>query len=75
VSEQGELTQEAAQPRLPLKGTVFISVTDKDKPAIKYKIPYITTPAAARAGVVGIAAAISGKAGVKSLQSYHQDIR
>ena len=26
--------QEAAQPPLPLEGTVFISVTDKDKPAI-----------------------------------------
>jgi carbamoyl-phosphate synthase large subunit len=45
------------------------------KAAIKYKIPYITTPAAANAAVVGIAAARAGKAGVKSLQSYHQDIR
>ena len=26
--------QEAAQPQLPLQGTVFISVTDKDKPLI-----------------------------------------
>ncbi len=44
------------------------------KMAIKHKIPYITTVAAARASVLGIAAARSGKAGVKSLQSYHQDI-
>jgi carbamoyl-phosphate synthase large subunit len=144
--------QEAALSALPLKGTVFISVTDKDKPlildtarkfqelgfrikategtgeylrqngvkcdrsfkvhehqrpniadeikskeidliintpigktsktddayirksAIKYKIPYLTTPAAAHAAVVGIAAARAGKAGVRSLQSYHQGI-
>ncbi|MEK7674865.1 MAG: carbamoyl-phosphate synthase large subunit [Verrucomicrobiota bacterium] len=145
--------QEAAQPPLPTKGTVFISVTDKEKPpildvarrfqelgfrvqatdgtcaflqhngvkcersfkiheyqrpnivdeikskeidliintpigktgksddayirqaAIKYKIPYLTTTAAARASVVGIAEHRAGRAGVKSLQSYHQDIR
>jgi len=144
--------QEAAGPPLPLRGTVFISVTDADKPAIletarqfhalgfrlkatagtcaylqqngipaelsykvhelrrphivdeikskeiqliintpigklsqyddsnirkaaiKYKIPYITTPAAARASVVGIAAYRQGRAGVKSLQSYHREI-
>jgi len=144
--------QEAAQPPLPLKGTVFISVTDKEKPAIldvarkfqelgfrikatngthqflqlngvkaelsyklhehqrpnivdeikskeihliintpigkmgqfddayirkaaiKYKIPYLTTTAAARASVVGIAEYHAGRAGVKSLQSYHRDI-
>jgi carbamoyl-phosphate synthase large subunit len=42
--------------------------------AIKYKIPYLTTPAAARASVVGIAEYRAGRAGVKSLQSYHQDI-
>ena len=145
--------QEAAQSPLPLEGTVFISVTDNDKPfileaarkfqelgfrikatsgtcaflqqnsvkaelsykvhepnrpnivdeiksreiqliintpigkmsatddayirqaAIKYKIPYVTTSAAARASVVGIAEYRSGRAGVKSLQAYHQDIR
>ncbi len=145
-------SQEAAGSPLPLKGTVFISVTDKDKPvmlptarrfaelgfrlkathstfkflqangipceisfkisehyrpniadeikskqidlvintprgktgaadgaairkaAIKYKIPYVTTTAAAKAAVAGIAAARTGRAGVKSLQGYHQDI-
>ncbi len=146
-------SQEAATPPLPLQGTVFISVTDADKPAladvaqhflrlgfrvkategtqaflerqgiasersfkvregqrpnvvdeiksgaialvintpigktsqfddayirkaaIKYKVPYLTTVAAARAAVVGIEASRSGRAGVKSLQSYHADIR
>ena len=145
-------SQEATGSPLPLKGTVFISVTDKDKPmvletarrfaelgfrlkathgtwkflqaqgvpcevsfkisehqrpnvadeikskqidliintprgktsaadgahirkaAIKYKVPYVTTTAAAKAAVAGIAAARTGKAGVKSLQSYHRDI-
>ncbi len=146
-------SQEAATPPLPLQGTVFISVSDADKPAladvaqhflrlgfrvkategtqaflerqgiasersfkvrevqrpnvvdeiksgaialvintpigktsqfddayirkaaIKYKVPYLTTVAAARAAVVGIEASRSGRAGVKSLQSYHADIR
>jgi len=146
-------SQEAATPPLPLQGTVFISVTDPDKPAlaevarhflrlgfrvkatvgtqahlarlgivaersykvregqrpnvvdeiksgaidlvvntpigktsqfddayirkaaIKYKVPYLTTVAAARAAVVGIEASRSGRAGVKSLQCYHADIR
>jgi carbamoyl-phosphate synthase large subunit len=45
------------------------------KAAIKYKIPYLTTPAAAHASVVGIAESRTGRPGVKSLQSYHQDIR
>jgi carbamoyl-phosphate synthase large subunit len=145
--------QEAAQPSLPLLGTVFISVTDRDKPAIldaarqflelgftlkatvgtcqflqqhglkaglsyklhepqrpnildeiknkeiqliintpigkasvyddgyirkaaiKYKVPYMTTTAAARASVQGILEYRKGRAGVKSLQSYHADIR
>ena len=44
------------------------------KAAIKYKVPYVTTTAAARAAVAGIAAARSGKAGVKSLQRYHADL-
>ncbi len=44
------------------------------KAAIKYKVPYVTTTAAARAAVAGIAAARAGKASVKSLQSYHADI-
>jgi carbamoyl-phosphate synthase large subunit len=45
------------------------------KTAIKYKVPYITTLAAAVASVKGIAAARrKGRGGVKSLQSYHADI-
>ncbi|MDD3179898.1 MAG: carbamoyl-phosphate synthase large subunit [Opitutaceae bacterium] len=44
------------------------------KAAIKYKVPYITTTAAARAAVVGIAEYRTGRAGVKSLQEYHADI-
>jgi carbamoyl-phosphate synthase large subunit len=43
--------------------------------AIKYRVPYVTTTAAARASVVGIAEHRSGGAEVKSLQSYHRDIR
>jgi len=45
------------------------------KAAIKYKIPYVTTSAAAHACVVGILEHRSGGAGVKSLQSYHRDIQ
>jgi carbamoyl-phosphate synthase large subunit len=45
------------------------------KAAIKYKVPYITTTAAARAAVLGIAAARSGKAVVQSLQEYHNHIK
>jgi carbamoyl-phosphate synthase large subunit len=44
------------------------------KAAIKYKVPYMTTAAAALASVKGIAATRKGRSGVKSLQSYHQDI-
>jgi carbamoyl-phosphate synthase large subunit len=144
--------EEAAQPALPLQGTVFMSVTDKDKPAIldaarkfqelgfrikatrgtqaflqqhglkvelsykihemqrphigdeiksgqihliintpigkmgqsddgyirkaavKYKVPYMTTTAAARASVLGIAEHRNGRPPVKSLQEYHREI-
>jgi carbamoyl-phosphate synthase large subunit len=45
------------------------------KAAIKYKVPYITTVTAAAAAVQGIAARRAGPAQVRSLQSYHQDIR
>jgi len=45
------------------------------KAAIKYKVPYITTLAAAMATARGIAAHRQGKSKVKSLQSYHADIR
>ncbi len=44
------------------------------KAAIKYKIPYITTLAAAIAAAKGIAAYRQGKDSVRSLQSYHGDI-
>lgn len=45
------------------------------KTAIKYKVPYITTLAAAMATTRGISAHRQGKSLVKSLQSYHADIR
>jgi carbamoyl-phosphate synthase large subunit len=45
------------------------------KAAIKYKVPYITTIAAANAAAKGIAAFRKGKSGVKSLQEYHADIK
>jgi carbamoyl-phosphate synthase large subunit len=41
------------------------------KAAISYKLPYITTLAAALATVKGIAAQKQGKSSVKSLQAYH----
>lgn len=44
------------------------------KAAIKYKIPYMTTLAAAWATVQGISASIKNRGGVKSLQKYHLDI-
>ncbi|MFH0910181.1 MAG: carbamoyl-phosphate synthase large subunit, partial [Planctomycetota bacterium] len=53
------------------------SVTDDSyirKAAIKHKIPYITTTAAALAAAKGIAARRRGEATVKSLQQYHADI-
>ncbi|MDP8256026.1 MAG: carbamoyl-phosphate synthase large subunit [Candidatus Alcyoniella australis] len=45
------------------------------KAAIKYKIPYFTTTAAGRAAARGIRAAREGRIRVKSLQSYHRDIK
>ena len=44
------------------------------KAAIRHKVPYITTLAAALASVKGIAASRSGRGKAKSLQSYHADI-
>ncbi len=44
------------------------------KTAIKYKVPYITTAAAALATVRGISAIRKNHGHVKSLQSYHADI-
>jgi carbamoyl-phosphate synthase large subunit len=45
------------------------------KAAIKYKIPYITTIAAAVAAVKGITAFRQGHGRAKSLQSYHAEIK
>ncbi len=45
------------------------------KAAIKYRIPYITTLAAALASAQGITAARLGKGGVKSVQEYHKAVR
>ncbi len=42
--------------------------------AVKLKVPYITTAAAAYASVLGIAAMKQGKAVIKSIQEYHADI-
>ena len=44
------------------------------KAALKYRVPYITTLAGASAAVKGIAAAINGSGGVRSLQDYHSGI-
>ncbi|MBN1788307.1 MAG: carbamoyl-phosphate synthase large subunit [Sedimentisphaerales bacterium] len=45
------------------------------KSAIKYKLPYITTIAAAIATAKGIEAIQKGKSKLKSLQEYHADIK
>ncbi|MBW1893535.1 MAG: carbamoyl-phosphate synthase large subunit [Deltaproteobacteria bacterium] len=45
------------------------------KSAINYKIPYITTTAAALATAKGISARRKGAAMIKSLQDYHADIK
>jgi carbamoyl-phosphate synthase large subunit len=45
------------------------------KAAIKYKIPYITTIAAAMASAKGIEAVQKSKGKIKSLQEYHAEIR
>jgi carbamoyl-phosphate synthase large subunit len=45
------------------------------KAAIQYKIPYITTTAAAIAAARGIAARREGAPQVKSLQAYHRSVR
>jgi len=45
------------------------------KTAIKHKVPYITTLAAAMAAIKGIAEYRQYEPGVKSLQSYHADIK
>jgi len=49
--------------------------SDIRRAAIKHKIPYITTTAAAIAAAKGIAARREGAPKVRSLQRYHADIR
>jgi carbamoyl-phosphate synthase large subunit len=49
--------------------------SDIRRAAIKHKIPYITTTAAAIAAAKGIAARREGAPKVRSLQHYHADIR
>jgi carbamoyl-phosphate synthase large subunit len=49
--------------------------SDIRKAAIKYKVPYITTTAAAIAAAKGIAARREGAPKVRPLQQYHADIR
>jgi len=44
------------------------------KTAIKYKIPYITTLAAASAAAKGITARKRGRGSAKSLQNYHKEL-
>jgi carbamoyl-phosphate synthase large subunit len=44
------------------------------KAAIKYRVPYMTTSAAAVAAAKGIEARRSGKGTVRSLQEYHKNI-
>ena len=54
-----------------------LSVTDDSyirKAAVKHKIPYITTVAAAVAAAEGTAARRKGDTEVKPLQAYHEDI-
>jgi len=45
------------------------------KAAINYKIPYITTTAAALAAALGIGARQKGETPVRSLQEYHADLQ
>jgi carbamoyl-phosphate synthase large subunit len=45
------------------------------KAAIQHKVPYITTAAAAVAAAKGVESTRAGKAQIKSLQSYHADIK
>jgi len=45
------------------------------KAAIRYRVPYITTLSAALAAARGIVAKLRGRGQMKSLQSYHADIK
>ncbi len=45
------------------------------EPAIRYKVPYITTTTAAQAAAEGIAARRAAHGVVRPLQSYHSSLR
>jgi carbamoyl-phosphate synthase large subunit len=49
--------------------------SDIRRAAIKYKVPYITTTAAAIAAAKGIAARREGDPQVRSLQAYHSELK
>ncbi|MCD4755929.1 MAG: hypothetical protein K8R75_09040, partial [Deltaproteobacteria bacterium] len=72
-------SQLAVGQKLPVSGTVFISVKDKDKRAISescsirraalaFDIPYSTTIAGARATALAIKSMIEGEFCVKTIQ-------
>jgi carbamoyl-phosphate synthase large subunit len=58
----------------PSGKTSSMDNSDIRRAAIKYRIPYITTTAAAIAAAKGIAARREGKPQVRSLQDYHRAI-
>ena len=59
----------------PSGGQSSADSSDMRRAAIKHKIPYITTTAAAISAVKGIAARREGRPKVRSLQQYHAEIR
>jgi len=59
----------------PSGGQSSADSSDLRRAAIKHKIPYITTTAAAISAVKGIAARREGRPKVRSLQQYHAEIR
>ena len=52
--------------------TIFFAASQS---ALRYKVPYITTLAGAKAAVDGIGTVRNGKGDVKSLQDYHSQIK
>jgi carbamoyl-phosphate synthase large subunit len=58
----------------PSGGESSAQSADIRKTAIAYKIPYITTTAAAIAAARGIAARREGRPKVRSVQQYHSEI-
>ncbi|MEE8540570.1 MAG: carbamoyl-phosphate synthase large subunit [Desulfobacterales bacterium] len=59
----------------PSGGQSSADSSDLRRAAIKHKIPYITTTAAAISAVKGIAARREGRPKIRSLQQYHAEIR